>query len=36
MHTHPNPTRYLELDALLEAIRWPVVDRRTIIPYAST
>jgi len=34
---HPNatPSRYLELDALQQAVRWPSVDRRTIVVLAA-
>jgi glyoxylase-like metal-dependent hydrolase (beta-lactamase superfamily II) len=37
MHAHPNPTpsRYLELEALQEAVRWPTVQRRTIVVLAA-
>jgi glyoxylase-like metal-dependent hydrolase (beta-lactamase superfamily II) len=35
MHAHPNPSRYLELEALQEAVRWPAVERRTIVVLAA-
>lgn len=35
MHAHPNPSQYLELDALQEAVRWPAVERRTIVVLAA-
>lgn len=37
MHAHPNvtPSRYLELEALQEAVRWPSVERRTIVVLAA-
>lgn len=37
MHAHPNPiaSRYLELEALQEAVRWPTVERRTIVALAA-
>lgn len=35
MAIHANPSRFLELDALQEAVRWPTADRRTIIVLAA-
>src|SRR5258708_17666228 len=37
MHAHltPTPSRYLELEALQEAVRWPAVERRTIVVLAA-
>ncbi|HLZ72131.1 MAG TPA: MBL fold metallo-hydrolase [Dehalococcoidia bacterium] len=34
-HANPNTSRYLELDALQEAVRWPTVERRTIVVLAG-
>jgi glyoxylase-like metal-dependent hydrolase (beta-lactamase superfamily II) len=35
MGAHPTPTRYLELEALQDAVRWPAVQRRTIVVLAA-
>lgn len=35
MHVHPVPTRFLELDALEEAVRWPGATRQTVIVLAG-
>jgi len=35
MHPIPTTTRYREIDALQEAVRWPTVERRTIVVLAA-